>query len=186
MIEFMKKNIRNTVCMLATAISAISMAACSSDEETDKSATFHGQQDEPRLCIYAAMPTETRGAGGALFTEDDIEWFNVSTRELRFRNTMEPLRDRLQVLGSIDFYLDGEMLFTGGVTFVSLICSQVFHDLVLCCGKIDGNTIDMNHYYLNDSYPDFVNDEQVQANRSRRAPQWEKFIGYLKSQGKLR
>ena len=63
----------------------------------------------------------------------------------------------------------------------------MFDDLVLCCGKIDGEVIDDGHYYLYDCYPtQFINDERVQANIQKRAPQWETFTKYLDSKGKLK
>ena len=47
--------------------------------------------------LYACGVNEsgTRSIGdtqNVLFTEDDIEWFNVTTRELRFCDTMAPLK----------------------------------------------------------------------------------------------
>ena len=70
---------------------------------------------------------------------------------------------------------------------VSLICSQMFDNLVLCCGKTDGEVVDDGHYYLYDCYPpQFIDDERVQANRKLRAPQWETFLNYLESKGKLK
>ena len=47
--------------------------------------------------------------------------------------------------------------------------------------------IDDGRYYLYDCYPtQFADDERVQANRLRRAPQWETFLKYLEGRGKLR
>ena len=170
--------------MMATAIAMLSlpMTACSNDDNADD-----GHQPEPtaELCVYEH--TATRGSAGAVFTDDDIEWFDVNTRELRFRPNVEPLREKIPLLSGIDFYLDGQFLFSSGATFVGLICSQMFDDLVLCCGKIDGEVIDDGRYYLYDCYPpQFIDDERVQANRLLRAPQWEAFTKYLESKGKLR
>ena len=76
--------------------------------------------------------------------------------------------------------------FPVGATYVGLICSQMFDDLVLCCGKIEGEVIDDGRYYLYDCYPlQFIDSDQVQANRERRAPQWEAFLKYLERKGKL-
>ena len=103
------------------------------------------------------------------------------------RDTMAPLREQIPLLAGVDFYLGGEHLFSGGVTHVGLICSQVFEDLVLCCGKIDGEIIDDGHYYLYDCYPlQFIDTDEVKANIKKRAGQWELFIYYLESKGKLR
>ena len=196
----MNKKIRSSIwtVAIATASLAMSMTACSSDDnEVNNMPEIEWQQTEAKLCAYAVMPTETRkatgrrdsgnGADGALFTDDDIEWFDVNTRELRFRDTPTTLNGRLQLLGGIDFYLDGEFLFEGGATYVSLICSQVFLDLVLCQGRIEGGQVINDCYYLQDCYPpQFIDHETVKANRIRRAVQWEKFTKYLESKGKLR
>ena len=176
--------------LMAIAIATLSLplTACGNDDEAIAVAEVHNHPEPmAKLCAYGVMPTGTRGAAGAVFTDDDIEWFDLSTRELRFRDTMEPLREKIPLTAEIQFYLGGEYLFSGGATFVGLICSQIFDDLVLCCGKIDGEVIDDGRYYLYDCYPtQFINDERVQANRLRRASQWEAFLNYLESKGKLR
>ena len=83
--------------------------------------------------------------------------------------------------------MGNQTLFSGS-TFVGLICSQVFDDFVLCCGKMDGEVVDDDdHYYLYDCYPlQFINDERVQANRTKRAEQWDASTKYLESKGKLK
>ena len=186
----MNKKIRISIWMvaIATASLAMSLTACSSDDnEVNNTPEAEWQQTEAKLCAYAVMPTGTRGANGALFTDDDIEWFDVNTRELRFRDTSTMLNDKPQLLGSIDFYLDGEFLFEGGATYVGLICSQVFLDLVLCQGRIENGQVINDCYYLQDCYPSqFIDDETVKTNRINRFAQWEKFTNYLESKGKLR
>lgn len=149
-------------------------------------------QEETRLFArgYCTLPTGlSEGDVYEVFTEDDIEWFDVNTRELRFHAMEEPLYEKLRLLSGVEFRLGDQKLFSGS-TFVGLICSQVFNDLVLCCGKIeDGEVIDSNRYYLYDCYPNtpqFLNDEQVKTNRAKRATQWETFTKYLESKGKLK
>ena len=187
----MKKQIRNSFWMLAiaTASLAMSMTACNNDDnETAK--PFTTDPIESSLYACGISQDGTRGvaeAANVVFTEDDILWFDVNTRELRFRDTMEPLREKIPLLAGVNFYLGGEYLFSGGATHVSLICSQVFDDLVLCCGKIDGEVVDNGHYYLHDCYPlQFIDDERVQANREKRSAQWKLFTDYLESKGKLK
>lgn len=174
--------------MMAIAIATLSlpMTACSKDDVTAPNSSQ--PETTAKLCVYGIQHTETRGsAAGAVFTDDDIEWFDVNTRELRFRDTMEPLREKIPLLTGVDFYIGGEYLFSGGATFVGLICSQMFDDLVLCCGKIDGEVIDDGHYYLYDCYPpQFIDTDAVKANIAKRAPQWELFTKYLERKGKLR
>ena len=197
----MKIRISSWMVVIATASLAMPMTACSSDgNEVNNMPEAGRQQTEAKLCAYAVMPTGTRkatgrresgngadGADGAFFTDDDIEWFDVNTRELRFRGTSTTPNGRLQLLGNIDFYLDGEFLFEGGATYVGLICSQVFLDLVLCHGRIEDGQVINDCYYLQDCYPpQFIDDETVKTNRINRAAQWEKFTKYLDSKGKLR
>ena len=172
---------------IATASLAMSLMACSDDNGVDNMPVEERQQAEAELCAYAVLPTRTRGSDGALFTDDDIEWFDVNTREIRFRDTSTMLNGRLQLLSGIDFYLGGEYLFSGGATYVGLIYSQVFLDLVLCQGRIEDGQVINDCYYLHDCYPQpFIDDETVKTNRISRVAQWEKFTKYLESKGKLR
>ncbi len=176
--------------MMAIAIAGTATTACSLDGyEPEKPFTTCPVEKAALFAIGIGEP-RTRSdadAEGVLFTDNDIEWFDPVTRELRFRDTMEPLREKIPLTTEIDFYLDGEYLFSGGATYVGLIYSQMFDDLVLCCGKIDDEVIDDGRYYLYDCYPpQFIDDERVKANRQRRTPQWEAFLKYLESKGKLR
>jgi len=184
------KHYRSLAWMMAIATASMTMTACSLDGTEPEKPFVTCPTSEATLYAYGISQTGTRSAsdiGNYLFTEDDIEWFDVSTRELRFRDTMKPLRETIPLLAGVDFYLSGEYLFSGGATHVGLICNQIFDDLVLCCGKIDGEVIDDGHYYLYDCYPlQFINDERVQANRIKRAAQWETFTKYMESKGKLR
>ena len=184
------KHDRHLAWMMAISIASITMTACSLDSDEPEKLFTTDPVEKATLYACGISPTGTRSIGdtqNVLFTEDDIEWFNQTTRELRFRETMAPLRETIPLLAGVDFYLGGEHLFSGGATHVALICSQMFDDLVLCCGKIDGEVIDDGHYYLYDCYPpQFIDDERVQANRLLRAPQWEAFTKYLESKGKLR
>ena len=172
----MKKNIKTSFAM--------PLAACSSDDDGVSMRTEDSLQEETRLFArgYCTLPTGlSEGDVYEVFTEDDIEWFDVNTRELRFHAMEEPLYEKLRLLSGVEFRLGDQKLFSGS-TFVGLICSQVFNDLVLCCGKIeDGEVIDSNRYY-----PQFLNDEQVKTNRAKRANQWETFTKYLESKGKLK
>ena len=176
--------------IMAMAIASTIMTACSLDSYEPEKPFTTCPVEHARLYAFGIGEPGTRStayAEKALFTDDDIEWFDPVTRELRFSSHAEPLRDKIPLLAGIDFYLGGEHLFSGGATYVGLICSQMFDDLVLCCGKIDGEVIDDGRYYLYDCYPlQFIDDEGVKANRQRSAPQWEAFLKYLESRGKLR
>lgn len=191
----MKKNIKNSIWPMALAIASLAMplTACSSDDkEVSRMRTEDSFQEEPLLFArgYCTLPTGlSEGDTYEVFTEDDIEWFDVNTRELRFHDMEAPLYEKLRLLSGVEFRLGDQTLFSGS-TFVGLICNQVFNDLVLCCGKTeDGAVIDCNRYYLYDCYPNtpqFLNDEQVKANRANRAEQWETFTRYLDRKGKLK
>ena len=175
---------------MAIAIASTVMTACSLDGyEPEKPFTTCPVEKATLFAVGIGEPGTRSDADAErfLFTDNDIEWFDLNTRELRFRDTMEPLREEIPLLTKIDFYLGGEHLFSGGATCVGLICSQVFDDLVLCCGKIDGEVIDDGRYYLYDCYPlQFIDTDEVKANRLRRASQWEAFLKYLESMGKLK
>lgn len=137
---------------------------------------------------FSTLPTvEEQGGVNEVFTEDDILWFDVNTREIRFRDMDVPVRERCKLLTGIEFRLGDKTLFDGS-TVVSLICSQFFDDLVLCCGGFDDSgDFDMDRYYLFDCYPSqFADDERVVANREKRAKEWQVFVEYLDAKGKLR
>ena len=181
------KHYKPLAWMMAIAIASTMMTACSLDgNEPEKPSTICPVAGSTLYACGIGQP-ETRSDSGILFTEDDILWFDVNTREIRFRDTMEPLREKIPLFAGVDFYIGGEYLFSGGATFVGLICSQMFDNLVLCCGKIDGEVIDDGHYYLYDCYPlQFIDTDAVKANIAKRAAHWELFTKYLESKGKLR
>lgn len=83
---------------IAIATLSLPLTACSNDDETVNVSIDYQTEPMAELCAYGVMPTETRGAHGAVFTDDDIEWFDLNTRELRFRDTMEPLREEIPLL----------------------------------------------------------------------------------------
>jgi len=120
-----------------------------------------------------------------LFTEDDIKWFDVNTRELHFRDSMKPLTKKIKMYDAVRFDLNDNVLFVAD--FVSLIVSCTYNDLVLCYGKMEGGVADNGRYYLCDCYPlQFINDEIVQSNREKRTAQWQLFLDYLEYKGKLK
>ena len=184
----MNKTIKKSIWMMAIAIASLTMTACSNnDNETEK--PFTTDPVENTLYACGVGQPETRSVAdvqNVLFTEDDFEWFNVTTREIRFKDMDEPLYKRLQPFHEIEFHLGDNVLFVVS-SFVGDWDSRIFTDLVLHYDVItDPN---QGHYYLHDCYPNtpqFLNDEQVKANRAKRAEQWETFTHYLESKGKLR
>ena len=181
------KHYKTFARMMAIAIASLTMTACSSDDiETEKPFTTCPTL-ETALYACGINQSGTRSmtdVGNIIFTEDDIEWFNVTTREIKFRDMDEPLYKRLEPYREIKFYLGDNALFVVS-SFVSDLHSMIFTDLVLHYDVIT----DPGHgrYYLHDCYPSqFINDERTQANIKKNAGQWELFTYYLESKGKLR
>ena len=166
------------------------LASCSSnDSEQEKPFTICPM--EQAKFFVCETSGETRGATAVidtLFTEDDIEWFNVSTREIRFKKQDEQLFKKLMKnyhKEGLEFRLGENVLFEVSC-FVSDIDCRIFYDLVLHYSTI-GEDADNPRYYLHDCYPaQFINDERTQANIKKNALQWETFTKYLESKGKLR
>ena len=181
------KHYKTFAWMMAIAIASMTMTACSSgDIETEKPFTTDPVE---KATLYACGINQsgTRSmtdVDNIIFTEDDIEWFNVTTREIKFKDTDEPLNKRLEPYREIKFYLGDNALFVVS-SFVSDIHSMIFTDLVLHYDLISDPN--QGHYYLHDCYPQqFINDERTQANIRKNAGQWELFTYYLESKGKLR
>ena len=175
--------------MMAIAIASTTMTACSSDDnETEKPFTTDPVESS-MLYACGVGQSETRSVADAqnvLFTEDDIEWFNVTTREIKFKDMDEPLYRRMQPFHEIEFHLGDDALFVVS-SFVGLWDSRVFDNLVLCYGKMDGEISLDGNYYLYDCYPlQFIDTDAVKANREKNAAQWETFTKYLESKGKLK
>ena len=178
--------------MMATAIASMTMTACSSDDYEPANPFTTAPVELNKLYAYGIEPSATKSAEEGykiLFTEDDIEWFDLNTREIRFKddvNKDEPLYKRLQPFNKIGIQLSDHFLFEIS-SFVGLWDSRIFYDLVLCYGKMEGEVQNDGKYYLYDCYPiQFINDEQVQANIKKNAAQWEVLIKFLASKGKLR
>lgn len=182
----MKKKVGNRILMVIAATVGLATAFVACGNSYNDSEQPIADLSKLYACGIAQNGVaDFADASNVVFTEDDIEWFNVSTRELKFKDLDEPLYKKFQLLSGVEFRLGDAALFSGG-TLVGLVNSQVFTDLVLCCGTIEGNDV-VDGYYLYDCYPaQYENDEQVVANREKRAEQWAAFTKYLKSKGKLK
>ena len=145
---------------------AFSLASCSSDNE----------QEKP----YTTDPVEN-----AVFTEADIEWFNPTTREVKFYAQEESLIKRLRMNdGELEFRLGNDVVLKVS-RFVGDWDSRTFKDLVLHYDVISNSKQD--HFYLQDCYPlQFINDEQVQTNIKKNAEMWDAFVKYLEKIGKIK
>ena len=174
-----------------TIVVAISLASCSSnDNEMEKPYTTDPvEQTKFFACEVSDETKGTTAAVDTIFTEDDIEWFNVSTREIRFKNTNEQLFKKLMEnyhKENLEFHLGENILFTVS-RFVADIDSRIFDDLVLYYSTTDASDYEHGTYYLHDCYPlQFINEERVQNNIKKNAVQWKTFVNYLDSKGKLK
>ena len=177
--------------MMAIAIASMTMTACSGNTgEEEKPLTADPATESPMLYACGIGQSGTRSVADAqnvLFTENDIEWFNVTTREIKFRDMDQPLYKCMQPFREIEFHLGDNDLFVVS-SFVGLWDSRVFTNLVLCYGNIEKEVPEVDGcYYLYDCYPPQLADtDEVKANREKNADQWETFTKYLKSKAKLR
>lgn len=187
----MNRKIKISIWTVAIAIASVAMplTACSSDDnETAKPFTTDPVESST---LYACGISQdgTRGvtdAANVVFTEDDILWFDVNTRELKFKDTEEPIYKKLKPFHEIEIRIGDNALFVVS-SFVGLWDSRVFDNLVLCYGKMDGEVSLDGNYYLYDCYPlQFIDTDAVKANREKNAVQWEAFTKYLESKDKLK
>ncbi len=173
--------------MMALAIAGMTMTGCSSYiNEPDKPFTTCPVEEN---VFYACGvgKSETRSltdSENILFSEDDIISFNMKTREIKFKDMEKPLYLRMKPYQEIEFHLGDDALFVVS-SGVALWYNQLFEDLVLCYGNQESIASDGN-YYLYDCYPLSIADtESVKANREKKKTQWETFIHYLDTKGKL-
>ena len=144
------------------------------------------EEEQTKLIICVANNDETAPID-TLYTEDDILWFNDSTREIRFKYTDEEVREKLWSKSDrLEFRLGEDVLFKA--TRTSIAMSHIITDLVLCRGCMAKKPYSSNGFYLYDCYPfneQVINEERTQANIQKRAPQWEVFLEYWEGKGKL-
>ena len=98
--------------MMAIAIASTTLTACSLDGNEPEKPFTTCPASETTLYACGVNESGTRSIGdtqNVLFTENDIEWFDVTTRELRFCDTMAPLKEQIPLLASVDFC--DELLF---------------------------------------------------------------------------
>ena len=185
---------RNNFWTVAIAIVnlTMSMTACSSDDNEVNNELSGNENVEPSatLAAYAIDSQGTRSGGEAktaVFTDEDIEWFDLNTRELRFRIDSEAIHTRLKSIFFMEFRLDDEVLFQVD-NLVNPTVSRTYFDLVLYYEWtwVGEEKVEVG-YFLYDCYPQqFIDEELTKINRNKRANQWKAFIDYLESKGKLR
>ena len=152
--------------------------------------------------MAAANIFDSKNARQHVFSGNDILWFNVTTRELRFKDNFSIKQVILQY-DAISFFIQDEYLFSSMV-YVSSRGIQLINNLVLYYNLVE------NKYYLLDGYPDhnvLANNESqynslIDRNDITDLPQyvkdlraenalkivsgWEKFISQLKKEGLLK
>ena len=190
----MNRKIRNSIWMVAIAIGsfAMSLTACSSDD-IEVNSELGGKENVEQSTALAAYAIDSQGtrSGGevktAVFTDEDIEWFDLNTRELRFGIDSEAIYNRLESLDRIEFRLGDDVLFQVD-NIVNPTFSRPYFDLVLYYDWTWENDEKVGvGYYLYDCYPQqFVDEELTKNNRNKRVEQWKAFTDYLESKGKLR
>ena len=190
----MNRKIRNSIWTAAIAIGslAMSLTACSNDdnEMNNELGGKKNMEQSSALAAYAIDSQGTRSGGEAktaVFTDEEIEWFDLNTRELRFGIDSEAIYNRLESLDRIEFRLGDDVLFQVD-NIVNPTFSRPYFDLVLYYDWTWENDEKVGvGYYLYDCYPQqFVDEELTKNNRNKRAEQWKAFTEYLESKGKLK
>ncbi len=190
----MNRKIRTSIWTVAIAIASIAilLTACSSDdnEVNNELSGKENVEQSTTLAAYAIDSQGTRSGGEtkmAVFTEEDIDWFDLNTRELRFRIDSEAIHTRLESLDCMEFRLGDDILFQVD-NLVNPTFSRTYFDLVLYYEWTWENDEKVGvGYYLYDCYPQqFIDEELTKNNRIKRAAQWESFIKYMESKGKLK
>jgi hypothetical protein len=162
---------------------ALLCAACGSDQESGPQAGR--QPDDPGAAAKGICGVGVSDRADAdvsenpiVFADGNIEWFNPTTREIRFRD-LEPAKAFVPYR-EIVFRLDDETLFAAA-TIVSDVNSQIYYDLVLYLSDpVEPRC------YLNDAYPFWAADsDEARANAEARAEGWNKFLEHLRQDGRL-
>jgi hypothetical protein len=170
--------------LLHALMLSIALTGCRKTEMEDA-----GTSSE--LIFKAFQPEIITGAGDeanveqVIFTGDDILWFNVSTKEIRFKNNYSG-KTVLEAVNtnSIRFYINDEYLFSS-MLCVSSLSSQTFNSPVFYYNIIE------NKFFLTDGYPEasvLPDMQKAQAERDdnmrKIANEWSRFLDRLKLEGK--
>lgn len=129
--------------------------------------------DSSKLYCKASNNFDKKITDKVIFTQDDIVWLNISTKELKLKSSLN--LEELQNYNKFIFYLDNDSLFTA--TRALDIMSSIVDDLVMHFSN--------NAVYLENGYPNWIVDEQRTKNMKKREKNWQLFIQKLKNEGKL-
>jgi len=130
-------------------------------------------QDSSKLYCKASNNFDKNITDKVIFTQDDIVWFNTSTKELKLKSSIKLVE--LQNYNKFIFYLDNDSLFTARKALD--IMSSIVDDLVMHFSN--------NAVFLENGYPNWIVDEQRTKNMEKREKNWQLFIQKLQKEGKL-
>lgn len=159
--------------LLALLVLAIIAYACDNEDGSPESS----------ISIYSSKPALRQDVDCKefvkdmlLFSGDDIEWYDASTDEIKFKNNnaLIGFRENWAKYDYATFYLDGMELFT--VHIINPHMPLVYDDLTL----IDGGY----KFYLSHGYP--PPSEFSDEKKRQRDLAWEAFIRQLKAEGRYR
>ena len=128
-----------------------------------------------------------------LFTGNDIKYFNLSTREIIFDDSLyEKLEKRFFWYKSVDFFLNDETLFEN-VELLTSLDSRFVNDLVLFVKIIFYPEIRVYLYdgrpsEIPESWPEEIKEvyrKERETNAEKRKAEWDIFIKYLSDRGKI-
>lgn len=162
--------------LLSLIICSLCICSCSNENDVLPEAT---PSELKVYCVQSLLPDREENSS-ILFTGDDIEWFDPSTREIKF-NGIKPNPSKISGGATLEFRIGEQPLFSR-IHFVSSINSQAFLDMVLYYDLI------ADKYYLDDCYPNtkaMRETPEVKQHISEREAQWQPFIEALKAEGKL-
>ena len=159
--RFIKNSVRAAV--VAFAGLSMSLASCGDDNEMafpfGDSSVVRGVDtalSKSGLVArgFSTLPTdEEEGGVNEVFTEDDILWFDVNTREIRFRDMDVPVRERCKLLTGIEFRLGNEFFDAPGTG--QMFFFQGFYDDIASQHEVFRQK-DSSEYALGDHLFDLV------------------------------
>jgi len=126
--------------------------------------------DNDSLIFLKVKSTQQIGIDSIAYLSSDFEWYNASTKELKFVNP--PTFQKFHSFGQVTFYIGADSLFTANIVTDEM--SSISNDLVFHF-KPDGKI------YLEDGYPLSVGNTTLRAqNIEKRAAAWNRFIIKMK------
>ena len=167
--------------VLQVLILSLFFIGCNSEDEQTSTPIVQGAKTE----LFAVGTTRiTRAAAKPyLFTLENINSFNVQTREIVFQD-FEPTSQLFPIYRNIEVHSYGKVLLHI-TTFVSSLNSQIFTDLSLVS--------ESGKFYLSDCYPRNIKNDShyakdnkaIAESREKRATEWGEFLSILRKHGKL-